>query len=363
MTGRRLVLVSAGLAPDGGGSAALGRLTASAAGDFCGRAGVAFEVLHLGAETKALGPWPTRHFGQDRRALVAAVARAQQGRSALLFDHLGPARVQALMPGSFRAPYALFLLGLEIDRPLSWDRRRALAGARQRLAISEHTRRLCQARMPHVPAIDVLYPALAAPDPQGPVDAALLARAGAGFFLVVGRLAAAEGYKGHDALLEALGRLRDEGRATARLVVAGEGDDRTRLAARAGALGLGDAVLFTGFVNEPTLLALYERCRAFAMPSSGEGFGLVYLEAMRAGRACIALEGSAAAEIVVHEETGLLVRLGDASLERALSRLDADAPLAARLGAAGLARFQERFSRERFGRELDVHLGRLLEAA
>ncbi len=363
MTGRRLVLVSAGLARDGGGSAALGRLAAASAGEFCARTGVAFEVLHLGDEAPGLGPWPTRHFAQDRRALVAAVARAQQGRSALLFDHLGPARVQALLPRAFRAPYAVFLLGVEIDRPLSWDRRRALAGASQRLAISEHTRRLCLARMPEVPAIDVLYPSLTAPEPTGSPDVALLERAGRDFFLVVGRLAAAEGYKGHDALFEALASLARRGGALPRLVVAGDGDDRARLMARAQALGLGAAVLFAGFVAEPTLLALYERCRAFAMPSSGEGFGLVYLEAMRAGRACIALEASAAAEIVVHEETGLLVRPDDASLETALARLDADASLAARLGAAGRARFAERFSRERFGRELDAHLGRLLEAA
>ena len=70
----------------------------------------------------------------------------------------------------------------------------------------------------------------------------------------------------------------------ARLVVAAGGDDRRRLEAKAADLELGRRV-FTGFTSEATLAELYRRCAAFAMPSRGEGFGLVYLEAMRAGEA------------------------------------------------------------------------------
>ena len=87
-------------------------------------------------------------------------------------------------------------------------------------------------------------------------------------------------------------------RPGARLVVAGDGDDRPRLEARAAALGLGGAVLFTGFVSEATLAELYRRAAVFVMPSLGEGFGLVYLEAMRAGKPCVAARGSAAEEVV-----------------------------------------------------------------
>ena len=102
-----------------------------------------------------------------------------------------------------------------------------------------------------------------------------------------------ERYKGHDQLLEAMTTLPD-----ARLVVAGDGDDRRRLEEKAAALGLGDRTFFTGFLSEATLAELYRRCAAFVMPSRGEGFGLVYLEAMRAGKPVLAARGSAAEEIV-----------------------------------------------------------------
>jgi glycosyltransferase involved in cell wall biosynthesis len=116
-------------------------------------------------------------------------------------------------------------------------------------------------------------------------------------------------------------------------------------------------------VSEATRAALYERCLAFVMPSQGEGFGLVYLEAMRAGRACVALAGTAAAEIVADGETGLLTASRGDALRAALLRLLNEPGLADRLGEAGRRRWQEQFSIERFSREFGGHLDRLRGAA
>jgi phosphatidylinositol alpha-1,6-mannosyltransferase len=207
--------------------------------------------------------------------------------------------------------------------------------------------------------VSVLHPALEERPPAGREDAELLARAGEGFFLIVGRLAAAERYKGHDGLLEALASA-ELLRRGARLVVVGDGDDRPRLQAKARELGLAERVVFTGFVEEATLAVLYARARGFVMPSSGEGFGLVYLEAMRSARACVALSGGAAAEVVVDGETGILVD-GPGPLSEALVALLDHPELAARLGEAGRRRYQERFRRERFRVELAGHLDRLLD--
>jgi phosphatidylinositol alpha-1,6-mannosyltransferase len=176
---------------------------------------------------------------------------------------------------------------------------------------------------------------------------------------MVGRMSAAERYKGHDQLLAAMPSLLAR-RPAARLVVAGEGDDRQRLAARSAALGLGERVTFTGFISEATLRELYRRSAALVLPSRGEGFGLVYLEAMREGRPCVAARDSAAEEIVVHFETGLLVDPDDPeALAGALARLLGEPEWARRLGEAGRRRFERDFSPALFRQRLGSYLDRL----
>ena len=357
----RLIVVSAGLGLSGGGSAALGRLVVACAQEHSAAAGVRFSVMHLGPANEIVAGSSVRHFDGNQKAMAAALFAAQcvGARPAIIFDHLGPARVQAYLPAGLRSRYAVFLLGVEVARPLSWDRRRALRGAAIPLAISEHTRALALQNAPGVASVAVLHPALEERAPAGAKDEALLTKAGDGFLLIVGRMAASERYKGHDLLIETLARLTPL-RET-RLVIAGAGDDRARLEARAGELGLAARALFAGFVSEATLAELYARARAFVMPSSGEGFGLVYLEAMRAGKPCVALAGGAAEEIVVDGETGLLVDGSPDALAAALAALVRDPALAARLGAAGRRRFDERFRREHFRAQLAVQLDRLLD--
>jgi phosphatidylinositol alpha-1,6-mannosyltransferase len=83
----------------------------------------------------------------------------------------------------------------------------------------------------------------------------------------------------------------------------------------------------------------------FALPSRGEGFGLVYLEAMAHGLPCVGSIHDAAAEIVVDGETGLLVDSSDPrALRSGLARLLADADLRHRFGAAGRRRLRAEFS-------------------
>ena len=361
------MLVSAGLRLDGGGSALLGRLCATAAAGFCRERGLGFRVLHLGeddpAGTEGIGRAAVRSFGGDQKALAFAVLASQmrRPRPALLFDHLGPARAQTLLPRGLRSPYLLFLLGIEVWGDLTWDRRRALEGAAVRVAISEHTRRRARERHPWLPAVDVLPLALEERAPTGMVDAALLERLGTGFLLIVGRMSASERYKGHDELLEAMPRVLAH-HPEARLVIAGGGDDRARLEARSAALGLVGRALFTGYVSEATLAELYRRSAAFVMPSRNEGFGLVYLEAMRTGRPCVALRGTAAAEVVLDGETGVLVDAEPEDLAAALLRL-LDAPdLGARLGEAGRDRWRRELSLPAFRQRLNAHLERILDA-
>lgn len=342
---RALVFVSAGLDLDGGGRALAGRLLAAACADFARERGLGFSVLALGCGG-GIPEEGARYFGADQRALALEVWRRQwRDRDVLLvFDLLGPARLQAWLPARLRAPYLIPLYGIEVWRPLSWDRRRALARAAVRFAISHYTVRRALPFSPFLAGTPVVPLALEERPADGAVDAGLLRRLGHGFLLIVGRMAASERYKGHDQILEALPHLPE-----ARLVVAGDGDDRPRLAARAADLGLARRVLFTGFVSEATLVELYRRAAVFVMPSLGEGFGLVYLEAMRAGKPCIAARGSAAEEVIAGGETGVLVAQEDAGeLIEALRTLLQSPDRARRMGEAGYRRWRSELGADRF---------------
>jgi len=88
---------------------------------------------------------------------------------------------------------------------------------------------------------------------------------------------------------------------------------------------------------------LYREAAFFVMPSRDEGFGFVYLEAMRAGRPCIACPG-AAAEIIEDGRSGLLVTFGSVGeVEAACVRLFSDPALCSRLGRGGAETVRQRF--------------------
>jgi rhamnosyl/mannosyltransferase len=152
-------------------------------------------------------------------------------------------------------------------------------------------------------------------------------------------------YKGVDVLLRAL-----EGTA-ARAVIAGDGPRRTAWQQMARDLGLNGRVTFTGEVPDSELRRLMHTCTAFVLPSitQAEAFGYVQLEAMAAGKPVISTDVPSGVSWVNQDgRTGFVVRAGDAgALRAAIERVTGDAPLAARLGAAGRARVDEEFTLER----------------
>jgi glycosyltransferase involved in cell wall biosynthesis len=89
------------------------------------------------------------------------------------------------------------------------------------------------------------------------------------------------------------------------------------------------------------------------MPSVDEPFGLVVIEAMACAKPVIGVRSGALPELIVEGETGLLAAPGTpADLAKAIVRLALDAPLRARLGAAGRDRAVREFSEERLGTQL-----------
>src|SRR6185295_16066049 len=135
-----------------------------------------------------------------------------------------------------------------------------LRGAALRVANSRYTASAIAAANPGLGSIEVCPLAFAPVDEPSPARRLCTETPDVGpmAVLLVGRMDAGERYKGHDALLEVWPRVVAS-RPAARLVFAGDGDDRARLLAKAAALGVASQVTFTGFLPTDGLACLYNR--------------------------------------------------------------------------------------------------------
>jgi phosphatidylinositol alpha-1,6-mannosyltransferase len=323
--------------PDG--VSRLARLVTSAFED------VTVLALHEPASETRFGRAPVHGAdGRSSRFVASALrgAASADRRTCVIATHLHltPAALAFVARG---ASLTAMLCGVEAWRPVSRLQRAALDRASRVIAISGFTRDgFLQANPRFVRrTIDVCHlgvELLAGVEqtPAGPPSA-----------LIVGRMARDERYKGHDSLLEVWS---DVAAAVpgALLRIVGEGDDRARLELKAASLRLRERVTFLGRLDEEALHREYQRCTAFVMPSRNEVFGFVFVEAMRAARACVAGRG-AAAEIIADGETGLLVEPGNrAQLLQGVVRVLRDRPATVVMGERGRARFLQQFTEERF---------------
>ncbi len=149
-------------------------------------------------------------------------------------------------------------------------------------------------------------------------------------------------YKGFDILIRALRAVDAE------LWIGGRGPTTESLRQVARDVRVSDRVRFLGFIPDAELVAYYDACDVFCLPSTerAEQFGLVQLEAMQCGKPVVATRlGTGVEYVTLDGVTGLLVEPGDESaLAQALNRLLTDRQLSARLGAAGQQRVREEFS-------------------
>lgn len=124
--------------------------------------------------------------------------------------------------------------------------------------------------------------------------------------LTLGRLSAEEKYKGFDEIMELLPALSKQIPNIAYVIV-GDGDDRPRLEAKAKTLGIGDKVVFTGFIPEAEKADHYRLADVFVMPGRGEGFGFVFLEALACGIPAVGSTLDGSREALRGGELGILV--------------------------------------------------------
>ncbi|HTS13012.1 MAG TPA: glycosyltransferase family 4 protein [Candidatus Limnocylindrales bacterium] len=153
--------------------------------------------------------------------------------------------------------------------------------------------------------------------------------------LAVARLAASERYKGIDRLILATANLRTK-IPDLSLVVVGGGDDLERHKQLARDADIADRVRFFDDISSADLAAFYAHADVFALPSTGEGFGFVFLEAMAFAKSVIGVRAGGVPDIIANGENGLLVEAGDSNgLQRALENLLINERLRSEMGQRG----------------------------
>lgn len=160
--------------------------------------------------------------------------------------------------------------------------------------------------------------------------------------LTVARLSSKDSYKGHERVIAMLPQLIAKGHDII-YVIAGEGHQRARLEAVALRTVGPDRVRFLGAVDLETLVKLYRIADLFVMASSGEGFGIVFLEAMACGTPAVGLQAGGATDALANGELGTLTT--EDQLAFTLDRMLNGRPPDARLLAAAV---RSRFGHQQF---------------
>ena len=170
--------------------------------------------------------------------------------------------------------------------------------------------------------------------------------------MTVTRLAVADQYKGIETVIQALPRILRAVPDTYYVIV-GDGDDRLRLERLAQDTGVANRVLFAGRTDDKQLRSYYESCDIFVMPSYGEGFGVVFLEAMAFGKPVIGGNHGGIPEVVTEGMTGFLVEYGDVNtLTDRIVRLLTDEELRTQMSEASRRWVQQNSTFDHFQKEL-----------
>ncbi len=214
------------------------------------------------------------------------------------------------------APWLYIVHGIDAWQPTqSWITNRLIGAADRVISVSDVTRRRLMAwsglsleRIAILPnSIDL---AEFAPRPRRADLARQYGIEGKKVIMTLGRLSGKERYKGFDEVIEVMPDVLKDEPLSVYLIV-GDGDDRARLEEKAAQLGLTDRVIFAGFVSEEEKADCYALADAYVMPSHGEGFGIVLLEAMACGVPTVGSKIDGGREALIGGQLGNLVDPGN----------------------------------------------------
>lgn len=254
--------------------------------------------------------------------------------------------------------------GIEVWTRRTHVERAALLGANRILAVSADTGRHAvdvQGADPRV--VEVITTPLD-PDFIAGMDAwhALGVAAVHTRLLSVSRMNVVDANKGIDQVINALPIVRER-IPDVNYTIIGDGDDRPRLEHLACDLAVDDIVQFVGRVSDEQLHPYLAGTDLFILPSSKEGFGIVFLEAMAYGKPVIAGAHGGTPEVVTDGETGILVHHDDQSaLVEAMVNLLRDGVKRRALGDAGRRRVETVYAYDRFATSVAHAVNTLLTA-
>ena len=309
-------------------------------------------------------------FGRSKFSFLRAAGNAARQLPSLvvaLHPNLAPvvAAMKLLAPA---ARTAVFAHGIEVWTPLPLIRRLSLRSAGLVFAPSTDTARHLTERQ-GLPGEKILrlpwslgpeFDSIAFPGAKGKLPEGFPAGR---VILTVGRWDAGEAYKGVDHLILALPQLLKVA-PDVHLVAVGSGTDLPRLERLAQESGVAPRVRFLSALSQEQLASAYDSCDVFALPSRGEGFGLVFLEAMSHGKPVVGGAHGGTPDIIEDGVTGYLVRYGDlAQLTERLEHLLIEEDTRRTMGVRALERVRRDFTFDRFCRNLEDALETLSSAA
>lgn len=235
----------------------------------------------------------------------------------LIIGHMNLAVVGVLFK-LFRPRKKLTVIchGIEVFEPVSGLQKKLLQKADRLLAVSSFTKnKLIEQQQ--MPAEKIsLFPNTLDPHFQLPAEFSkpdfLKERYGINgnekILFTLTRLNSEEGYKGYDKVISILPQLVKSG-ISFKYILAGKADEaeQKRMEELIAAKGLQQYVIMPGFIADEEITAHYLLADVFVMPSKGEGFGIVYLEAMACGLPVIAGNKDGSTEALQFGELGMLI--------------------------------------------------------
>jgi phosphatidylinositol alpha-1,6-mannosyltransferase len=306
---------------------------------------------------------------RSKARFTATALRAARRRPKLVLvahPNLAPI-IRAMQVMAPRMKSIVCTHGVEVWEPLPSLRKNSLRCATLVLAPSRATADFVTSLQGVPPARVRVLPWGLDPDFEKKIAGPSVSKLPEGFpegrvVLTVGRWLATERYKGMDTLINAMPRLLLRW-PDLQLVLIGAGDDREWLEAIARESGVRLHVHFLSDLNYSQLSACYAAAEVFALPSRGEGFGFVYLEAMARGKPVIGGAHGGAPEVIADGATGYLVQHGDpVQLATSIDALLANPELARQMGARGRERVEREFRFSVFAKAFRKILRELCES-
>lgn len=211
-------------------------------------------------------------------------------------------------------PYILVAHGIDVSPSLSMQRQQALRMADGIWAVSKWTQQKL-VELDVSPDLIQIIPNTVSNQSFGLAsqNLGLRERYGIGqdekIVLTVARLDKEEAYKGYDKVVAALPSILNV--LKVHFIVVGRGEDGVRLLSIGNKLGVAGSITLCGFVSDNELADHYRLADVFAMPSMGEGFGIVFLEAMACGIPVLGGNQDGSVDALLNGKLGLLVNPND----------------------------------------------------